>query len=135
MKSFLTLTAFVFVAIGIDLTLSLLGVPITVMDILLTPLSIAIVLYSFSPSFLANRLVKIDAAPTPLYHSLGMSAVFALIITMAIYLLVLGATDPLLLFTSVKGAAHGYTLASLSIAILSISGSVLYIHIFRKLNA
>jgi hypothetical protein len=113
------------------------GLPITVIDLLMFPASIILIALSLK-SLLFHRTTSIEIVRQqnkPSLYSLMLRFFTAIAgLLLGLWSLYEGANNPLLLYTGVKGAAHGYTLFTLGLLVFGFSGYLIYITIidFRK---
>lgn len=109
-----------------------LDIPVTILDITLTPLAVFI-LFLFLRTFFIDKKAKkkINAIESiPLTKSIGMIMSSILLLALGWWGIWAGALEPLKLFTGVKGAGHGYTLVVIGLIIVLMGISVLWVAVW-----
>ena len=119
--------------ISMDSLFSYLEVPIRVGDLIIIGLSILVILISGSILKATEGEFLIDAQKND-----GVKRIL-LDIILTIFFVFLGGTitliglsDPLTVLTSIKGSAHGYSLAIMGVSIIFAAGSILYVRVSSK---
>ena len=100
------------------------GLPFTTGDVILFPLSVIIIVLGIKSLFASEKKKLETYGPkSTLMRLVGSFVVVVLALFLGLWSLYEGGRNPLALYTSVKGAVHGYTLLSLG---LLISGYSVY---------
>lgn len=125
-KSIINTLALVLLIIAIESFRHATELPFTVIDILILPLSIISIVFGLKSLFINRKKTNL---PEPIEQSLLKQSVHIftaiLVLLLGLWALYEGWNNPLLMYTGVKGAAHGYTL--LSIGLLLSGYSIYYI--------
>ncbi|MCP4024524.1 MAG: hypothetical protein GY729_21980 [Desulfobacteraceae bacterium] len=113
---------FLAIAAVIELIRQKYGIPITILDLILTPATLVIAF------FILRYLIQKNYEPDngnldnlSLVKRLAVLAGFIiLMIPLGAWCAFMGAREPLGYFTGVKGAAHGYTVFIVGMAVLAV---------------
>lgn len=113
---FVSVVLFVFLLI-------LVSVPFTLLDVLLTPASILLILLGLKSLIGGKKLSKKDVINDDLSTVQCCYYIFFSLLTfiLGIWCVVSGWESLLLLFSGIKGSAHGYTVLSLGLLIAGYS--------------
>ena len=96
------------------------GLPLTIIDITLIPLSSVFLIPSIQ-YILPRKKKKVDKTVEQPYKQLILSLVTILLLfPLAVWLAITGWQEPFRLFNGVKGGAHGYTLLYLGLIMVCL---------------
>ncbi|MCG8549198.1 MAG: hypothetical protein MI799_02210, partial [Desulfobacterales bacterium] len=97
-------------------------VPVTIMDILLFPLSVLIIVYSLKQLVFRKNKETYSHSVDDSKLKLILYLCFSLIVLapLGLFTLWMGIQEPLGFFSGIKGPAHGYTLIPLGIVITGL---------------
>jgi len=135
LKRILTIISILLAIILVEVFRSITGIPITILDIILFPSGLLIVFV------FARLLVKREAItgtnPEPMtaLKRWGYFVFSFFLLALGIWAIDAGIETPFALFTGVKGAAHGYTVAVLGLLISGLSVLMLYVFGFKTKNS
>lgn len=120
MKHYLTIALIVIVAIIIDSLFAYAGLPVATMDLILTPLGLAIIIGVCTPKYLGGYYLQERPAQG---HNLKTKLLLLLavpaILLLGVWSVYAGVTEPFTFYSGVKGNAHGYSLLVMGLAIIA----------------
>jgi hypothetical protein len=133
MKRYIGVGILVVIAIITDSLFEYMRLPIVTMDLLLVPFSIAIVTWICTPKFLAGEYLDRERVRNQKGFNLIAAICFAIfLVVLSVFLIYAGLSNPLQLFTGVRGNGHGYTLAITGLAMMLFVLFTAYVYIFKK---
>lgn len=129
------LVAFLAFGMFLEFLRATYAVPITVLDIILAPISLVALYFSlrYVVQFFSGLKNTGDSQlrVIPWQKRLGYSLFSVLMFGMGVWGTLDGFANPLLLYTGVKGAVHGYSLALVGMLIAIWSVYLFYVFAFK----
>ena len=112
----------VMVAAAIEWFRQISGFPVTLLDLILTPLFLVFSFYMLRElNFLRRRSSKISQMQPSTFGQWLLTVLgMVLLLVLALVAIWHGVSEPLLFMSGVKGSMHGYTLAALGVCLLLI---------------
>lgn len=110
--------------VAFELLRELTGIPVTLLDFLITPLCLIFIYMTFREGVLKrDRRTPhpIEPCKTWMGYS-GTLLVFILMIAFGSWGVWFGCMNPFLYMSGVKGAGHGYTLAVIGVLLIQLGG-------------
>jgi hypothetical protein len=134
MKKMATVIFLVIAAVCIDSLFSYLGVPIVTMDLIFVLLSIAIIGWVCSPSYLSGEYMNWDQTQSENTFTklLGLVSAALALLLLSMLMIYMGFSNPLELYIGVRGSGHGYSLSIVGLAILFFVFSTAYVYLIKK---
>ena len=133
MKRIVSVTLLIVAAVSLDSVFEYFGIPIVTMDLIFVPLSIAIIVWVCSPSYLSGKYRGCDQAKSSnAYSKLGLIISIAVLLLFSIFMIFVGLSNPLELYIGVRGGGHGYTLSTIGLAMLVFVLSTTYVIVIKK---
>lgn len=122
LSSILFFTVFFIVAFILEFIRKRYSVPVTIIDILLFPLSVLIIVYSLKQLVFRRKKDTYNHSINDSNLKLMLYLCFSLIVLvpLGLFTLWMGIQEPLGFFSGIKGPAHGYTLIPLGIIITGL---------------
>lgn len=138
-KKFLSLLGIIGAIASVEIFRAVTGIPVTLLDVLLFPISIIFIVGMAKLLFekeKKNKRQNTSTAEIKLgwIKRMGYIAVGLMMLALGAWGISAGIEQPFTLFTGVKGASHGYTLVALGICIVIMGLMVLYQLIFKTAN-
>lgn len=132
-KGFLNVSGFLLLALVLEFVRKGYGIPVTILDIFLFPLSL-IFGFILLKDFFFGRKGEALPADRPSFRSIiGRAAsVLILFLPVGIWSLWMGIREPFEHFSGVKGAVHGYTMAGIGLFVIAIA-AMLTVSVFRSI--
>jgi len=138
-KKFLSILGIIVAIASVEIFRALTGIPVTLLDILLFPISIIFIagmaklLFEKEKKNKKKKRHNTSTAEIKLswIKRLGYIAMGLMMLALGVWGISAGIEQPFTLFTGVKGASHGYTLVALGICIVIMGLMVLYQLIFK----
>ena len=119
--------------ISMDSLFSYLEVPIRVGDLIIIGLSILVILISGSILKATEGEFLIDAQKNDGVKRILLNIILTIFfVFLGGAITLIGLSDPLTILTSIKGSAHGYSLAIMGVSIIFAAGSILYVRVSSK---
>ncbi|WP_320043841.1 hypothetical protein [uncultured Desulfobacter sp.] len=112
MRKFFNIILVIVIIIGSELFRKVTGIPVTIMDLILFPLTVMLVYITILAIFSDEKPKDSEIMLSKLQMA-TFSLIFLFVSPLSFWLSIEGFKDPLQLFTGVKGHAHGYTVAYL----------------------
>ena len=133
MRRFLEVFVCLCVALFVESLFKRFHIPVTVIDLLLFAIS-ALVVFLIVSHYFSDRssvVTKKRIGSKRLLNLLTFVSV-CFFVLLALSIIYLGVSEPLTIFTGVKGAAHGYTLVITGVTIIFVTVSGIYFRVSSK---
>ena len=112
------------------------GLPLTALDLIITPLSIYLLFIALTKFGGAAEYVNIDSIiGLSTVKFVGLCLFGLVLILLSFFCVYLGYVEPLVLHTGVKGSSYGYTLMLLGVVGIVYSCFGLYLLVNTRFNA
>jgi len=121
--------------LAVEFFRSVTGIPVTILDLILFPMSLLIVFFTLKLLVKSKDLAAVKNKPMPWHKRWGYFVFSLLLILLGLWAIVAGLQAPFHLFTGVKGAAHGYSLVALGLVITVFSIYMAYLFGFKTKSA
>ncbi|WP_075187542.1 hypothetical protein [Teredinibacter haidensis] len=132
MKKIVTVV-FVVVAIVIDAIFEYFGVPIVIMDLFLTAIGIAVVVWVCTPKYLSGQYIDWHQVQSSnIYFKVALIANSLPLAPLGVFMIYIGISSPFELYIGVKGGCHGYSLIAVGLAIAFFIVSTTYVYFFKR---
>jgi len=136
MKNILQTSILVVLAVCIDTLFRYFEVPVITMDLLFVPMCCFCIVGVFTPKFLSGEYINWHNIQHLKFLSMLTLISTALgVIVLGIFMLHIGISNPLKLFTGVKGGGHGYTFAIMGLTLVTTTFVTAYVSIFGKMHS
>lgn len=139
-KKVLSILGIISAIAAVEIFRAFTGIPVTLLDILLFPISVVFIvamgMLLFEKENKNKKKHKKQNAASPEINlswmkRLGYIVLSLMMLALGAWAVSAGIEQPFKLFTGVKGASHGYTLVALGICIVIMGLMMLYQFIFK----